>query len=239
MSHRAFSDDDRAFIRAILTNPAEVSGWLVYADWLDEHEQPERAEFLRLQVERSQLPDDERTNTSLVAVVFGNMLRNQVPPDDERRKAIDARMSELRELVHRGWAAVFDRPMIENCDEHFAFECPLKWENLQLTANHKVRHCDACDKDVYYCNTVDEARTHASEGQCVTVPLGVLRYPGDLDPFAHVTGMMTPTPAWVYERLERGEPLFPPPDETEPWLQELLPEPEPSPAPRRPWWKFW
>jgi hypothetical protein len=31
MSHRAFSDDDRAFIRAILTNPAEVSGWLVYA----------------------------------------------------------------------------------------------------------------------------------------------------------------------------------------------------------------
>lgn len=216
MSHRAFSDDDRAFIRAILTNPAELTAWLVYADWFDDHNAPERAEFLRLQVERSQLP-----------------------PDDPRRGTIDARLGELRELVHGGWAAVFDRPMIENCDEHFAFKCPLKWENLKLTANHQVRHCDACDKDVRYCNTVLEARGYASEGRCVTVPLGVLRYPGDLDPHAHVTGMLAPAPAWVYERLARGEPLFPPPDETEPWLRELLPEPEPPPAPRRPWWKFW
>jgi uncharacterized protein (TIGR02996 family) len=214
MSHRAFSDDDRAFIRAILTSPAEVSGWLVYADWLDDNDAPEPAEFLRLQVERSQLP-----------------------PKDVRRGAIDARLSELRECVHRGWAAVFDRPMIENCDEHFAFKCPLKWENLKLTDDHKVRHCDACNKSVYYCDTVVEARGYANEGQCVTVPLGVLRYPGDLDPNASVTGMMAPAPAWVYERLERGEPLFPPPNETEPWLRELLPEP--PPAPRRPWWKFW
>lgn len=216
MSHLAFSDDDRAFIRAVLTNPAELTAWLVYADWLDEHEQPERAEFLRLQVERGRLP-----------------------PNDARRGAIDARLSELHGTVHRGWAAVFDRPTIENCDEHFAFQCPQKWENLQLTANHKVRHCDACARDVYYCNSMDEARWHASEGRCVTVPLGVLRYPGDLDRDAHFTGRPAsgPVPAWVYERLERGEPLFPPPDETEPWLRELLPEP--PPAPRRPWWKFW
>lgn len=197
MSHRAFSDDDRAFIRAILTNPAEVSGWLVYADWLDDNDAPAPAEFLRLQVERSQLP-----------------------PKDVRRGAIDARLSELRELVHRGWAAVFDRPMIENCDEHFAFKCPLKWENLQLTDDHKVRHCEACDKNVYHCNTVDEARGHAVRGECVAISLGVLRFPRDLHESLDVD-------FFDYSDFENSRLA----------IGEFVDEP-PSAA-RRPWWKFW
>lgn len=200
MSHRAFSDDDRAFIRAILTNPAEVSGWLVYADWLDDNDAPAPAEFLRLQVERSQLP-----------------------PKDVRRGAIDARLSELRELVHRGWAAVFDRPMIENCDEHFAFRCPLKWENLQLTDDHKVRHCEACDKNVYHCNTVVEARGHTRAGECVAISLGVLRFPRDLEAVEEYVTMGILVPFDDLPALDYGR-------------DEL--EPEPPPAPR-PWWKFW
>jgi uncharacterized protein (TIGR02996 family) len=43
-------DDDTAFRRAILANPADTALKLVYADWLQEHDDP-RAEFVRLQVE--------------------------------------------------------------------------------------------------------------------------------------------------------------------------------------------
>ena len=49
------ADDDKAFIRAILDYPEELTTWLVYADWRDERDDP-RAEFLRLTVERRQLP---------------------------------------------------------------------------------------------------------------------------------------------------------------------------------------
>jgi uncharacterized protein (TIGR02996 family) len=43
-------EDDTAFQRAILASPADMALKLVYADWLQEHDDP-RAEFVRLQVE--------------------------------------------------------------------------------------------------------------------------------------------------------------------------------------------
>lgn len=41
--------DDPAFLATILAAPEDDAPRLVYADWLDEHEQPERAEFIRVQ----------------------------------------------------------------------------------------------------------------------------------------------------------------------------------------------
>src|SRR5688572_5456689 len=41
------SDRD-ALLRAIIDNPADDAPRLVYADWLDEHGDPDRAEFIRL-----------------------------------------------------------------------------------------------------------------------------------------------------------------------------------------------
>src|SRR5215218_395524 len=38
-----------ALYRAILAHPDEDTPRLVYADWLDEHGQPDRAEFIRVQ----------------------------------------------------------------------------------------------------------------------------------------------------------------------------------------------
>lgn len=46
------SDGD-ALLAAILANPEEDVARLVYADWLDENGQPERAEFIRVQCELS------------------------------------------------------------------------------------------------------------------------------------------------------------------------------------------
>src|SRR5262245_45425448 len=43
------------FLRAICEQPEDDTVRLVYADWLDENGDPERAEFIRLQVRRAQL----------------------------------------------------------------------------------------------------------------------------------------------------------------------------------------
>ncbi len=44
-------NDGEALLKAILANPDEDTPRLVYADWLDENDQPERAEFIRVQIE--------------------------------------------------------------------------------------------------------------------------------------------------------------------------------------------
>src|SRR3954470_21924045 len=51
--------DRAAFLRAIAENPDDDLPRLVYADWLDEHGEPERAEFIRVQCELARLPRDE------------------------------------------------------------------------------------------------------------------------------------------------------------------------------------
>jgi uncharacterized protein (TIGR02996 family) len=45
-----------AFISAILDNPDDDTARLVFADWLEEHGEPERAEFIRCQIEAARLP---------------------------------------------------------------------------------------------------------------------------------------------------------------------------------------
>jgi uncharacterized protein (TIGR02996 family) len=189
-----FTAEDKGFILNILANPAELTAWLVYADWLDEHDNALHAEFLRLEVRRGQL-------------------RNT----DVEWYAVEERLQELRALLPRRWVEFFDRPKIENCDTAFRFKCPKRWEDLKLTPDFAVRHCNACEKKVYFCRTLPEAQNHAREGHCVAVQLGVLRYPGDLKP---------PVPRDDLENLD---------DLT---LGMLVAAPEPTPR-RRPWWKFW
>ncbi|AMV26267.1 hypothetical protein VT84_17850 [Gemmata sp. SH-PL17] len=42
--------DEAAFLAALKVDPADDTARLVYADWLDEHNEPVRAEYLRLVV---------------------------------------------------------------------------------------------------------------------------------------------------------------------------------------------
>jgi uncharacterized protein (TIGR02996 family) len=52
---------EAAFLQAILEQPDDDTPRLVYADWLEEHGQGERAEFIRLQIERARRPYHDRT----------------------------------------------------------------------------------------------------------------------------------------------------------------------------------
>jgi uncharacterized protein (TIGR02996 family) len=59
-------DHASAFVEAIVESPDDDAPRLIFADWLDDQGQPERAEFLRLQVARARIhPADPRARASL------------------------------------------------------------------------------------------------------------------------------------------------------------------------------
>ncbi len=53
--------DDPAFLKAILAAPEDDALRLVYADWLQENGQPERAEFIRIECEQAAICGDSDT----------------------------------------------------------------------------------------------------------------------------------------------------------------------------------
>src|SRR4051794_30439631 len=54
-----------AFLCDIIEHPEDDAPRLVYADWLDDHGQPERAEFIRLQCRLASLPDRDPQGPAL------------------------------------------------------------------------------------------------------------------------------------------------------------------------------
>jgi uncharacterized protein (TIGR02996 family) len=77
--------DRVAFLRAIAEHPDDDLPRLVYADWLDEHGDPARAEFIRVQCELTRLV-----------------------PDDGRRSELHVRERELLKAHGHGWSAEWD-----------------------------------------------------------------------------------------------------------------------------------
>jgi uncharacterized protein (TIGR02996 family) len=51
--------DDQGLFQAILDNPDDDSLRLIYADYLDEHGEPQRADFIRVQIELAHLPAND------------------------------------------------------------------------------------------------------------------------------------------------------------------------------------
>jgi uncharacterized protein (TIGR02996 family) len=58
--------DESALLAAILAHPDEDTPRLMYADWLQENGQPERAEFIRSQIERTQAGVTEERRQALL-----------------------------------------------------------------------------------------------------------------------------------------------------------------------------
>src|SRR5262245_47458161 len=57
--------EDAALWRAVVADPHDDAPRLVLADWLEEHGQPERAEFIRLQCRLARLDEDDPDRGSL------------------------------------------------------------------------------------------------------------------------------------------------------------------------------
>ncbi len=80
-----------ALMRAICDNPDDDTPRLVFADWLQEHSEDHRAEFIRVQVEAARLPTD-----------------------DARRKKLDRRASALQTQFGETWLRELPVPDKEN-----------------------------------------------------------------------------------------------------------------------------
>jgi uncharacterized protein (TIGR02996 family) len=154
------SDDAEHELLAAIARHDEASR-LVYADFLEARGEVARAEFLRLQ-----------------QVLVGT------PPTDAAGKRLwksrSKRLRELAEHVGEEWRIAVARPLVENCDAHFDFACPMEWGQLTETAEPDVRACNLCDELVYYSTSIAAARRHAAMNRCVAVDITVERRPDDL-----------------------------------------------------------
>jgi hypothetical protein len=96
-----------------------------------------------------------------------------------------------------------------------------------VTSKETVRFCKACQKSVYHCRSIQEAREQAQNGRCVAVDSRLAREPGDLEtPQAEVTtGFLLEVPVdpspFQLVVLDQVTDV-------------LLQEPA-----RKRWWKFW
>jgi hypothetical protein len=63
--------------------------------------------------------------------------------------------------------------LIEGCRIWFRFLCPKSWSQLDRTNSLDVRHCSTCNKDVYYCDSLEALAEHRQAGHCVCVETGL------------------------------------------------------------------
>ena len=101
------------FYRAILDEPAEDLHRMVYADWLEEHDQPERAEFIRLQLALANR-GPYKPPAELMGIATSNRLYNYAAITllielenayNEQTAALKAREQELLEKYKDQWLA--------------------------------------------------------------------------------------------------------------------------------------
>src|SRR5207253_4331362 len=81
---RFATSEEAALLRAIVERPEDDGVRLVYADWLEEHGQPERADFIRVQIELARLPVDDPRRPDLEARLSEGHTR---PPPRDRPAA--------------------------------------------------------------------------------------------------------------------------------------------------------
>jgi hypothetical protein len=105
------------------------------------------------------------------------------------RQQMPARLQVLAATLDPTWLAVVSDTEIEGCGRstaegwlRFEFVCDKTWADLKPTDDSTVRHCEACRKNVYFCDNLADAREHAQENHCIAVDLGIIRREGDLEP---------------------------------------------------------
>ena len=59
--------------------------------------------------------------------------------------------------------------IITNCE--FKFKCPKKWDDLIITEDPKVRHCQQCDQSVTLCTSQKEFKKLTAKGNCIAIDL--------------------------------------------------------------------
>ena len=140
------SDQD-ALLAAIRQAPDDDAPRLVYADWLDEHGDPDRAEFIRLQVEidpyRRPDSDLDRWRRAVVDLHPNRPAPADFPPELHRYATLAGREAEL--LKARQWEWVAPLAAVDgDYTSHLAVTFRRGFaEEVALAASAFLRHGDA------------------------------------------------------------------------------------------------
>src|SRR6266508_240747 len=108
LPERAMSEED-ALLAAIYANPDDDTPRLVYADWLDEHDQPERAEFIRAQIRLNEIHQTiPRQDEGELLLHYGLSRAAgfwHCPGDSAERRELAYRCRCLRDAHEANWLA--------------------------------------------------------------------------------------------------------------------------------------
>ena len=160
------SDDD-AFLAAIIADPDNDMPRLVYADYLDEQGESDRAEFIRVQCELAQLDETDR-----------------------RFKELTERQGQLLNIHHRSWAVpgfegrqLFHRGFVEDIDllagvliqegRSLFEQTPIRVLRIRNATNHwprlatipglrRIRHLDLSNSETFGNNRINDFLAQAS-----------------------------------------------------------------------------
>ena len=107
--------DEAGFLSAIRETPADDTARLVFADWLDERDDPTsqtKAAFIRLELQMATAPEE-----GLNGIRWKNKFR------------------KLAMQLDSAWLAVISHPKLDACRFAFQFECPKRWDKLTPTSD--------------------------------------------------------------------------------------------------------
>jgi len=183
------TDEELAFRRDICAAPKDDTVRLVYADWLDEHDQAERAEFVRVQVEieatRKQpgwLPGPElfHEGAGNPAALFRlNNYDRETKLDDLRRRGRELAgdrfecwtddLDSLRPLLTAGGSVAYARGFVSHVtctgDDWLAHADALYWHPSQTVRCEACRDVRDADRRVFgtdagvWCKACDSTST--------------------------------------------------------------------------------
>jgi uncharacterized protein (TIGR02996 family) len=191
---------EAAFLRAIIETPYDDSLRLVFADWLEEHGQSARADFIRVQVERASLLADDPRQAALkkreVALRLHNedIWRKQLPKwkgvvwGSLRRGFVDeVTVSGLRHYQSRADAMFAAAPIVDlKCHGFNAVDCQEMMKSPYLRRLHGLTFifCAVGDKGakaIAECGSLKTlrklrlcARPHGSRSQLLVLDAGGL-----------------------------------------------------------------
>lgn len=120
MSRR--EEEDRAFIQSIRESPEDDAPRLIYADWLEDHGDEPRAEFIRVQCELARLD-----------------------PDHERQTALQKRQQELLSAHRANWLGPIEDSL--SAHDHCAFRWGFPFE-LTIRPRSMVKVAEEIDRRV-------------------------------------------------------------------------------------------
>jgi uncharacterized protein (TIGR02996 family) len=127
--------DGEAFLQAIIDSPDDDTPRLVFADWLEDHDQHDRAEFIRVQIELAHLPAGDPRRMSL------KRSERKLQEKHEREWAAPLPGLALDWGFHRGFIALVVIPagtLVKHAEAIFR-SVPFTEVRLKAVAGHLKR----------------------------------------------------------------------------------------------------